>query len=61
MDEGERKLLTAVASARADGDGIAISWETLWANTIGSVWGRTAAAVEIVGIDPSVLRAELSR
>jgi hypothetical protein len=44
-----------------DGDGIDIGWETLWANTIGSMWGRTAAAVEIVGIDPWVLRAELSR
>lgn len=61
MDEGERDLLTAVAIGRADDNGIAISWETMWANTIGSLWGRTAAAVEIVGIDPSVLRAELSR
>jgi hypothetical protein len=38
-----------------------IGWETLWANAIGSMWGRTAAGVEIVGIDPWVLRAELSR
>jgi hypothetical protein len=61
MDEGERDQLAVVASERVDGDGIAISWETLWANTIGSVWGRTTAPVEIVGIDPWVLRAELSR
>jgi hypothetical protein len=61
MDEGERDLLAALASGKVDGNNTDIGWDTLWATIIGSMWGRTTAAVEIVGIDPWVLRAELSR
>lgn len=62
MDEGERGCV-AVAIARQSviSHGTDADWDALNIKAIEKLWGRTSASVEVVGMEPWVLRAEVSR
>jgi hypothetical protein len=63
MDEGERNRLGKIMARQCGiSRSIDVGWETLRCKAIGFAWGRdTATAVQIVGAEQWVLRAELSR
>lgn len=62
MNEGERDR-AAVVMARQSmlSHGTSTGWDALYIKAIGSMWGRLSTSVEVVGMEPWVLRAEVSR
>lgn len=41
--------------------GVGTGWDALYVRVIGPLCGRTSASAEVVGVEPWVLRAEVSR